>query len=98
MKMEHTFFPGVTEFLWEGGVFVARAGSRRLGEHLASASRLPDDDTPIRAVVEVRWMREPNTEASVPPGVGAAFVDVTDEDRERIEHFVRHRKPLFFEG
>jgi uncharacterized protein (TIGR02266 family) len=98
MTSEHNFFTGFSEDLSEGGVFISTYQPRRIGEHLAIAFRLPGDEAPIRAVVEVKWMREQNVEANVPPGVGASFVDVTPEDRARIEHFVRHRKPLFFEG
>jgi uncharacterized protein (TIGR02266 family) len=98
MTSEHNFFTGFSEDLSEGGVFIATYTPRKLGEHLAIAFRLPGDDVPIRAVVEVKWVREQNVEAGVPPGIGASFVDVTPEDRARIEHFVRHRKPLFFEG
>ena len=67
MTSEHNFFTGFSEDLSEGGVFIATYEPRRIGEHLAIAFRLPGDETPIRAVVEVKWMREQNFEASVPP-------------------------------
>ena len=98
MTSEHNFFTGFSEDLSEGGVFICTYQPRAIGEHLAIAFRLPGDDTPIRAVVEVKWMREQNVEGNVPPGIGASFVDVTPEDRARIERFVGHRTPLFFEG
>ena len=98
LHSEHNFFTGFSEDLSEGGVFIATYESRRIGEHLTIAFRLPGDEEPIRAVVEVKWTRDHNADANVPPGVGAAFVDVAPEDRARIERFVRHRKPYFFEG
>lgn len=98
MTSEHNFFQGFSEDLSEGGVFIATYQARRLGEHLAISFRLPGDDTPIRAVVEVRWLREGHPEADIPPGIGASFIDITPDDRARIEHFVKHRAPMFFEG
>jgi len=98
MTSEHNFFTGFSEDLSEGGVFIATYQPHAIGAHLAIAFRLPGDDVPIRAVVEVKWVREQNAETNTQPGVGASFVVVTDEDRARIERFVSHRKPLFFEG
>jgi uncharacterized protein (TIGR02266 family) len=94
---EHNFFTGLGEDISEGGIFIATYRNHAIGDHLAVKFGLPGIETPLRAVVEVRWVREAGPSSDTPPGIGAVFVDITPEDRALVARFIQHRTPLLFE-
>jgi len=95
MYSESNFFTGFSENISDGGIFVATYTDRRVGEMLVLEMRLAGVERKLRAIVEVRWLRAHSPDGGTPPGFGAAFVKITDDDRALVEQFVEHRRPLF---
>ncbi len=98
MTSESNFFQGFSEDLSDGGIFVATHAARRIGDRLSIAFTLPGIETPIRADVEVRWLRAYDEANDTSPGFGARFVDISDDDRALIHRFLSLRNPLFFDA
>ena len=98
LTSESNFFSGFSEDLSDGGIFIATHAARRIGERLAIAFTLPGIETPIRANVEVRWLRAYDEANDTSPGFGARFVDLSENDKALIHRFLRLRNPLFFDA
>lgn len=94
---DHNFYAGFIENMSAGGVFVATHAVKPVGEHLEITIHLPDTEEPVRAVGEVRWVREYSETSDVPPGMGVRFVELSPGSQEAIERFLSHREPLFFD-
>jgi len=97
MHTEHNFYTGIIEDISEGGLFVATCENIPEGTLIELALSLPEKEC-IRVKGEVRWARiytEFNKDFS--QGVGIQFLDLKDEDRIAIEHFIKLRKPLLYE-
>jgi uncharacterized protein (TIGR02266 family) len=97
MSSEHNFYAGFAENISSGGLFIATHSLKPVGERLDIVVTLPDADGPIRAVGEVRWVREYSERSNVPPGVGIRFVDLPDWAASAIEAFLKDREPLFYD-
>src|SRR4051812_29423277 len=78
MTSESNFFKGFSEDLSDGGIFVATHAARKIGDRLTIAFTLPGIETPIRANVEVRWLRAYDEANDTSPGFGARFVDLSE--------------------
>ncbi len=93
---DHNFFTGFSCNLSGGGLFVATHNVSPVGTLLEISFLLPGSDAPIVAQVEVRWVREQNTESDSPPGMGLRFLTVDADSSARIQDFIkRTREPLF---
>ncbi|MCA9628795.1 MAG: TIGR02266 family protein [Myxococcales bacterium] len=93
---DHNFYAGFVENLSAGGIFVATHNLRPVGEHFEININLPDG-RPIKAVGEVRWVREYSERSNVPPGMGIRFLELAPGADQAIADFLRERDPLFFD-
>ncbi|MBI3206350.1 MAG: TIGR02266 family protein [Myxococcales bacterium] len=97
LSSEHNFYAGFVENLSNGGVFVATHSLKAVGTVFEILISLPGCDEPVRARGEVRWVREYGDHSDVPPGVGIRFLELDAAGLARIEAFLAHREPLFFD-
>lgn len=92
---ESHFFTGLSQDISEGGLFVATYHLVPVGMPL-SLRLLLSDGSHVEARGQVRWVRDA-PRGDVPPGVGIAFVELSESARQRIVHLCAQRPPLFFE-
>lgn len=97
MTSDSNLYVGFMADLSEGGVFIATHELLPMGEVVDLRLELPDGGDPIEVTAEVRWQRPVSDAANdMMPGFGARFVDMSDDDRARLEAFLRERDPVFF--
>ena len=89
------FFSGLSGDISEGGVFVSTYRDLATGTPVDLEFSLPGSDRVMKAKGEVRWHRSASPD--VPPGVGIAFEELTDEDRALIHRFCTLRPPLYYD-
>ncbi len=89
------FYAGLTQDISQGGVFIATYKLLPIGRELQLNFDLPDG-THVSAKGEVRWVRESSL-ASVRPGMGIAFVDISAEALDAVTNFCRERPPLYMD-
>lgn len=94
---EHNFYQGFSENLSDGGLFVQTYQTRKVGDAVSLQFTLPDDDTPVVARGVVRWVRAFHEPSGTKPGLGIQFEALAPTDQHRIERFLRHRSPLFYD-
>ena len=94
---ESNFYTGFTRDISEGGVFVATYNSFPVGTVMELHLQMPDGGEPIKVKGEVRWYAEHNEDSDGHPGVGVRFVDLSTENRNRINRFVSVRDSIFFD-
>lgn len=95
LSSDSQFFSGLSGDISEGGLFLSTYRAIAIGSPVALEFSLPGAQEAVRAKGEVRWLREHST--GQPRGVGIAFEELADEDRERIERFCTVRPPLYYE-
>lgn len=93
---EHNFYAGFVENLSAGGVFIATHQLRSVGDKLELSIRLPNRETPVTGIGEVRWLREPHA-SDQSPGMGLRFLVLEPGGDEAIEEFTASRDPMFFD-
>jgi len=93
LETESHFFSGLSGDISEGGVFVQTYRDLPVGSDVEVRFELPDGE--LTAHGRVRWHRS-NSDSS-PPGVGIAFEELDEEDREIIQRFCERRAPLYYE-
>ena len=74
------------------GVYVARDDLPRLGDPLACRFQMPGNERELAIGGVVAWVnpKQQHPVHSLPPGFGIKFVELSSEDRGRIESFVEH--------
>ncbi|HEY5957960.1 MAG TPA: TIGR02266 family protein [Polyangiaceae bacterium] len=97
LESDHNFYAGFIENMSVGGVFIATHTLRAVGHMLEFSVHLPNSDSPIIGVGEVRWIREYSERSNVPPGMGVSFIRLGPGSTEAIEAFLAQREPLFFD-
>jgi hypothetical protein len=73
------------------GVFVERAKPLTAGEEVEIRFALPGNEMPIVARCRVAWFHAEGAHLqskALPSGVGLEFMHVSDQDHERLRHFV----------
>jgi uncharacterized protein (TIGR02266 family) len=95
LASESHFFSGLSGDVSEGGLFLSTYRPLPIGSSVEIEFSLPGSDATLHARGEVRWLREHS--ADEPRGVGIAFEELADEDRERIHRFCTMRPPLYYE-
>lgn len=95
LASDSQFFSGLSGDISEGGLFLSTYRSLPVGSVVDLEFSLPGSEAPLRARGEVRWLREHAT--GQPRGVGIAFDELADEDRESIHRFCTMRPPLYYE-
>jgi uncharacterized protein (TIGR02266 family) len=94
---DSNFYTGFTEDISEGGLFIATYQLKPIGTMVAFELSL--NGQIVRAVGEVRWVRDVREEShGVRPGMGLRFTQLEDADREVITAFLRERTPLFYDA
>jgi CheY-like chemotaxis protein len=74
------------------GMFIKTETPAEVGERIGLRFRLPGDPAdakPILATAEVRNRVLPGAETRLSPGFGVLFLELTEQDRVRIDEFVR---------
>jgi uncharacterized protein (TIGR02266 family) len=94
---DHNFYSGFAENLSTGGVFVATHALKPVGEEIEFSIHLPEMDSAVIGVGEVRWIREYNEHSDLPPGMGIRFRQLELGAKDLIARFLARREPLFFE-
>lgn len=89
------FFSGLSGDISEGGLFLSTYRPLPVGSCVEVELSLPGSNETLHARGEVRWLREHST--GQPQGVGIAFDDLADDDRERIHRFCTMRPPLYYD-
>jgi uncharacterized protein (TIGR02266 family) len=97
MSSDHNFYAGFAENISSGGLFVATYVKRPRGDRMEIVLNLPGMPEPIRAVGEVRWLRDFSEQSNVPPGLGVRFVELPEAAAVAIETFLKGREPLFYD-
>jgi uncharacterized protein (TIGR02266 family) len=97
MSSDHNFYAGFAENISSGGLFVATHVKRPKGDRLEIVINIPGRPEPIRAIGEVRWLRDYSEHSNVPPGLGVRFVELPEQDAEIIDNFLKDREPLFYD-
>jgi uncharacterized protein (TIGR02266 family) len=96
-QSETNFYVGFSEDISEGGLFVATYDFLPLGTRLVVNFTLPDGHV-VSAKSEVRWVREHNPRTpEMMPGMGVQFLELSREDHDAVQKFLRRRAPLFHE-
>ncbi len=90
------FYAGLTQDLSQGGVFVATYQLFPVGSRLELGFQLPDG-TQVRTRGVVRWLRAEGEAGAERPGMGIAFLDLSEEALAGIARFCRERAPLYME-
>jgi len=96
---ETNFFQGFSENISEGGIFVITHYLEPIGSIVELDILLPGQRRePVTIKGEVCWVRDYDpSNSSVDPGMGLRFLDLSDEDKARIEAFVEQREPIFYD-
>ena len=99
LQSDHNFWTGFTRDIGEGGVFVMTPDPPELGTVVHFQMALPGDPVVHSVVGVVRWVRgEVLASSDLPVGMGVKFVDLPENLRAAIQHFMdRGRDSLFFD-
>lgn len=93
---QHNFFHGMTEDVSQGGLFVATTQIFPLKTRVSITLHL--DGAGLEIATEVVWLREHAlTDSDAPRGMGLRFLQISEDDLEKIRHFLHKKEPLFFE-
>lgn len=96
LSSEHNFYNGFSENISEGGIFVATYEPLPVGSRVGVIFAIEGQEYDL--VGEVCWIREHSAlTRDVQPGMGVKFVQMYDDAREAIAHFVNKRAPIFYE-
>lgn len=93
----HNFYVGFVENLSVAGVFIATHLLRDVGNTLELCIHLPDSETVIQAMGEVRWVREYSEQSNIPPGMGVRFLQLTPDCQRQVDEFLAKREPMVFD-
>jgi uncharacterized protein (TIGR02266 family) len=91
LESESNFFVGLSGDVSRGGLFVITWRQVPVGTPIFVAIDLPGGR--LLADGEIRWVRE--VAEGVSPGLGIAFVGLSEEDRKRVDQFCAKRAPLY---
>ena len=94
LTTESHFYTGLSLDVSTGGVFIATYEPSPPGTAVSLYFVLPDGYV-VNAEGVVRWMRAATEDA--PPGMGVAFVNISQEALLHIGEFCASRPPLYFD-
>jgi len=79
--------------LSEGGMFIRTTEPKRLGAVIALEIKLFENQTPVRVKARVlRIVYEKGASKQFPPGMAVEFLDLSEENRERIRVYIKTKK------
>ncbi len=93
----HNFFNGFTENISNGGLFIATRQTFDIGTEFKINMKLENET--IEFVAKVAWIRseDSSSDASIEPGMGLQFVNLSEKDKVIIDKFLKKKEPLFFD-
>jgi uncharacterized protein (TIGR02266 family) len=94
LTSESHIYTGLSLDVSTGGVFVATYEPAPSGTAVSLYFVLPDGHV-VNAEGVVRWTRDATEDA--PPGMGVAFVSISDDSLGHIASFCASRPPLYFD-
>jgi uncharacterized protein (TIGR02266 family) len=94
LTSESHIYTGLSLDVSTGGVFVATYDPAPSGTAVSLYFVLPDGHV-VNAEGVVRWTRAATEDA--PPGMGVAFVSISDDSLGHIASFCASRPPLYFD-
>jgi type IV pilus assembly protein PilZ len=71
------------------GIFLRTNAPYVVGTRLNLSFQPAGESTPLRLHGEVRWVSNPASEPTRPPGMGVAFLELTPEQRQRLLDLVQ---------
>jgi len=97
LSSEHNFFVGWSENISEGGLFVATHQLQPIGTRMELTLVVPPLLQPTNLAAEVRWLRKVDELTSdCMPGMGLAFIGLTDETQAAIMQFLATQREALF--
>jgi uncharacterized protein (TIGR02266 family) len=94
LASDANFYRGFTENMSGGGLFVRTFHRLARGTEVTLRLHLDDGEDPIDVACEVCWIRDTDDDGG---GMGLRFVDLSVPARARIEEFLVHREPIFYD-
>ena len=91
LESESNFFVGLSGDVSRGGLFVVTWRKLAVGTGIFVAIDLPEGRLLVDG--EIRWVREVGE--GLTPGLGIAFMGLSEQDRQRIDAFCTQRGPLY---
>ncbi len=88
-ELPHNFFTGIMLDISTGGIFLATDQLLPVGTKLHLSFLM--ETRRVEGHAEVCWIQA--AEPGVEPGVGLRFLDISAEDRDLIEFYIRQKKP-----
>ncbi len=87
---DERLFQQYTVNLGEGGFFLATEAHLSIDTWLNLQLELPDDQAPLCCRGRAAWINHPDwiKKPQLPHGMGVEFVDITDDQLQRIVHFL----------
>ena len=95
LESEHNFYPGVSQDLGSGGLFVATQDLRPIGECIRVRFTLPGNPEVLDAVTEVRWVRKRDT-VEGDAGMGLQFLQLSAKTKLAVKAFVAKREEMVY--
>jgi uncharacterized protein (TIGR02266 family) len=95
MSSDSHIFTGLSGDISEGGVFVQTYRELADGSAVDMEFWLPGSNEALHLSGIVRWHRDGSPDA--PPGVGIAFDELSNDERDRIHRFCSIRPPLYYD-
>jgi uncharacterized protein (TIGR02266 family) len=92
---ESHFFCGLSGDISQGGVFISTYLPFPVGSAVDLEFSLPGTDAVLQACGEVRWVRDHSLHG--PRGIGVAFEQLSEEDRQAIHDFCTVRPALYYD-
>jgi uncharacterized protein (TIGR02266 family) len=93
LTSDSQFFAGLNGDVASGGLFVQTYELRPVGSRVVVALSLPAGE--LQATGVVSWVRQ--VRSGAPPGLGIAFDDLPEAERQLIEDFCKTRPALYHE-
>ena len=80
-----------SENISSDGLFIATHMKLKVYDKIKVELKVPVNDSlyELSTEVEIRWIRKANSRKNVLPGVGCQFLDLTDEDKEILNIFIK---------
>lgn len=98
-ETDSNFYTGLTQDISSGGLFVATHNLKPVGTKFTLQFKLPGGNATMDVEAEVRWLRETTSlhRSDGPHGMGVRFNNLTPEQKQAIEIFLKKRDSLFYD-
>lgn len=98
-ETDSNFYTGLTQDISSGGLFVATHNLKPVGTKFMIQFKLPGGTQTLEVEAEVRWLRETSSlhRSDGPHGMGVRFNNLSPEQKQAIESFLKKRESLFYD-